>query len=521
MASAIHTKSLGPAIARRRVAEYVRMSTDHQKYSTANQAAAIRDYALAHEMDIVRTYEDEGKSGLEIGTRHGLRSLLSDVQKGTVDFEAVLVFDVSRWGRFQNSDEAAHYEYLCTKAGVRVIYCAEPFDNDGSPLSTIVKGVKRSMAAEYSRELSGKVFAGQCRLVTLGFHQGGSAGFGLRRALINEQRDFKDLLDRGQHKSIQTDRVILVRGPEAEVDIVHDIYNLFLDQGMSEQSIANVLNGKGVLTDWERPWTRGTVHHVLTNEKYIGNNVYNRTSGKLKQPSQPNAPERWVRCDGAFDGIVSPNVFLKVREIIAQRSVRLEDFEMLAMLRRLADRVGMLSGLIIDEQEGMPSSTAYRQRFDGLVRAYALIGYDNGRDYQYLDINRRLRQWRPSVVSAVMDALANQGGWVTRDPGNDLLTINDEWTASVIVARSGEQPSGALRWNVHFDMSLRPDITVAVRMDEANEMAKDYYLIPRLDMAAWPRHLGFDNSPFIDGYRFQDLDILGELAARVRLREAA
>ena len=93
-----------------RAAEYVRMSTDHQKYSTANQAAAIHEYAAAHNMAIVRTYEDEGKSGLEIGRRLGLRSLLDDVQNGQVDFAVILVFDVSRWGRFQNSDEAAHYE---------------------------------------------------------------------------------------------------------------------------------------------------------------------------------------------------------------------------------------------------------------------------------------------------------------------------------------------------------------------------------------------------------------------------
>jgi hypothetical protein len=42
-----------------------------------------------------------------------------------------------------------------------VEYCAEQFDNDGSPISTIVKGVKSAMAGEYSRELSTKVFAGQ------------------------------------------------------------------------------------------------------------------------------------------------------------------------------------------------------------------------------------------------------------------------------------------------------------------------------------------------------------------------
>jgi DNA invertase Pin-like site-specific DNA recombinase len=504
-----------------RAAEYVRMSTDHQKYSTANQAAAIREYAAQHGMTIVRSYEDEGKSGLEIGRRLGLQALLADVQSGRVDFEVILVFDVSRWGRFQNSDEAAHYEYLCTKAGVRVVYCAEPFDNDGSPLSTIVKGVKRSMAAEYSRELSAKVFAGQCRLVQMGFHQGGSAGIGLRRALVNERREFKEILTRGQHKSIQTDRVVLVAGPADEVAVVHRIYEAFLREDKSEKVIADELNAEGLSTDWDRPWTRGTVHQVLTNEKYLGNNVYARTSGKLKKPSTKNPPERWVRRDGAFEGIVSPAAFLRVREIIAARSVRLDDSQMLDLLRRLLDRVGMLLGLVIDEQEDMPSSTAYRARFSGLVRAYALIGYDSGRDYEYLDVNRRLRQWRPRLVDEVVAALVDYGGTTRRDPTTDLIRVNDEWTASVVISRSSVTANGSLRWHVRFDTSLRPDLTVAVRMDEQNEAARDYYLIPRLDTAAWPQHLTYENSPFIDGYCFDDLSILSALAARVRLQEVA
>ena len=84
----------------------------------------------------------------------------------------MIVYDVSRWGRFQDADESAYYEYICRRAGISVIYCAEQFENDGSPVSTIVKGVKRAMAGEYSRELSAKVFAGQCRLIELGFRQG-------------------------------------------------------------------------------------------------------------------------------------------------------------------------------------------------------------------------------------------------------------------------------------------------------------------------------------------------------------
>ncbi len=159
-----------------RAAEYVRMSTEHQRYSTENQADAIRRYAAERGIEIVRTYADEGKSGLRIDGSDALIQLIEDVQSGKADYEMILVYDISRWGRFQDADESAYYEYICKRTGVSVIYCAEQFENDGSPVSTIVKGVKRAMAGEYSRELSAKVFSGQCRLIALGFRQGGPPG---------------------------------------------------------------------------------------------------------------------------------------------------------------------------------------------------------------------------------------------------------------------------------------------------------------------------------------------------------
>ena len=87
-------------------------------------------------------------------------------------FKSILVYDVSRWGRFQDADESAYYEYICRQAGVSVHYCAEQFENDGSPMSTVMKTMKRTMAGEYSRELSTKVFQGACRLIQLGFQAG-------------------------------------------------------------------------------------------------------------------------------------------------------------------------------------------------------------------------------------------------------------------------------------------------------------------------------------------------------------
>jgi hypothetical protein len=125
-----------------RAAEYVRMSTEHQQYSTENQREVIRKYSESRGKTIVRTYTDAGKSGLRIDGRDALKQLIHDVESGEADFTDILVYDVSRWGRFQDADESAYYEYLCRRAKINVHYCAEQFENDGSPVSTIVKGVK-------------------------------------------------------------------------------------------------------------------------------------------------------------------------------------------------------------------------------------------------------------------------------------------------------------------------------------------------------------------------------------------
>src|SRR5208283_4770036 len=104
-----------------RAAQYVRMSTEHQQYSTENQADMIRDYAAKRGYEVVRTYADDGKSGLRIEGRNALKQLIADVQNGQTEFQAILVYDISRWGRFQDSDESAYYEYVCKRAGIKVI----------------------------------------------------------------------------------------------------------------------------------------------------------------------------------------------------------------------------------------------------------------------------------------------------------------------------------------------------------------------------------------------------------------
>src|SRR3984885_10070002 len=194
-------------------AQYLRMSTEHQQYSLDGQSTAIQAYASLHGFEIVQTYSDSAKSGVVLKHRTGLQQLLQDVVRGTQGYQAILVYDVGRWGGFQDTDEAAHYEFLCKSAGVPIHYCAETFANDGSLPSSIMKALKRAMAGEYSRELGVKVLAGQKRLARLGFKQGGSPGYGFRRLLVSDDRSPKQLLSQGEMKSISTDRVILVPGP--------------------------------------------------------------------------------------------------------------------------------------------------------------------------------------------------------------------------------------------------------------------------------------------------------------------
>lgn len=505
----------------KRAAEYVRMSTEHQKYSTDNQSTEIRSYAELRGFEIVRTYADEGKSGLRIDGRSSLQQLLADIDSGNADFEAILVYDVSRWGRFQDPDEAAHYELCCKRAGITVHYCAEQFENDGTIGSSIIKTVKRAMAGEYSRELSVKVFAGQCRLISLGYRQGGAPGFGLRRMLVDEHGKHKGILQRGEQKSIATDRIVLVHGPDAEVAIVREIYRQFVEDVLTERQIADGLNSQGVMSDLERAWTRGAVHQILINDKYAGHNVWGRTSFKLKNRHVRNDPSDWIRHDQAFPAIISQAQFDHARLIIDQRSKHLTDDEMLELLSKILAKNGYLSGLIVDEFEGGPSSSTYQSRFGSLLRAYSLVGYVPEHDYRYLEINRALRRLHPSIVKNVIEGVIAAGGTAIQNLENDTLLINGEITASIVIARCKLTRGGSRRWKIRLDESLRPDLTICVRMDEENMNANDYYILPRMTLAEGVLRLSDYNGLSLDAFRFESLHGFFALAERAPLKKAA
>jgi len=353
------------------------------------------------------------------------------------------------------------------------------------------------------------------------YRQGGPPGYGLRRMLVNQAGEHKAVLPRGERKSLQTDRVILVPGPDEELEVVRWVYEQFTREGKREAEIAAALNGRALRTDLGRPWTRAAVRQLLTNEKYIGHNVYNRTSFKLKKRRVRNSPEMWVRAEDSFAPVVCAEDFFVARGIFAERARRVSSEDMIAHLRRLGETVAAVSAGAIDADENMPSSAAYRSRFGSLLSAYRLAGIEPARDYRYVEANRALRALHPSLVEDLTRRLAEVGATVAHDAATDRLLINGEYTASVVLSRCRRTGAGSLRWLVQIDQRVAPDVTVLVRMDAENARPADYYLLPVMDLVA-PRVILCEcNGAHLDTYQFDTLDHFAALAARRTIEEAA
>ena len=138
-----------------RTAQCIRASTERQPSSIENQTAVIHDYARQHGFVVVKTYMDEGKSGSRIEGRDALKRLLEDVRSGQAAFQAVLVQDTSRWGRFQDPEEGTHYEDICRRFGIQVIYCAGQSEKDENTGPTFIEGIRRVITGDSRQEDGG------------------------------------------------------------------------------------------------------------------------------------------------------------------------------------------------------------------------------------------------------------------------------------------------------------------------------------------------------------------------------
>ncbi len=493
-----------------KAAQYVRKSTtEHQRYSIENQKAAIQTYAASRNIEIVQTYADAGKSGLKVGNRNALKQLLLDVQSGGACYRAILVYDVSRWGRFQDADESAYYEYACKRAGIAVHYCAELFDNDGTPLSALLKGIKRTMAGEYSRELGVKVFAGQRNIVQRGFRLGSRAGYGFRRMLVDAAGRPKQLLKPGERKSISTDRVILVPGPVNERKVVRWIFMMFA-RGTYETAIARLLNQRRVPNGLNTPWNDLLVRRIVANPKYTGENVWNRSTQRLGQTVRKNPPSEWIRSAIRFEGIIGRRLFDRAQDIIAKRRERVPNEEILNRLRKLLKKHGRITLRLIDADKNLPSSSGVFWRFGGVSKAYRLIGVKPRWSIAWVEVNQRLRDLRSKAVENVRRMLEARGDNVAlkRAGRNAALLLNNQETVYFILTRCRTGRWGGPQWRIRLDKNAGAGAAVVLCMDKANEGIDAYYFFPSTDLLLNQREMKEKDLPDLDRYRIPRLSAL-------------
>jgi len=460
----------------RRAAQYVRMSTELQQYSTANQMERIAEYAEANRLTVVKTYLDEGKTGLKIQGRKGLQQLLADVIADQAPYEVILVYDVSRWGRFQDNDESAHYEFLCRRAGKEVVYCAEAFANDGSPMASIVKGLKRAMASEYSRELSDKVFHGQSNLARLGWHVGARSPYGMRRIMVGPKGKLRGTMDYGERKSLQSDKVILVPGPKKEVAIVRQIYDWFLKEKIYYQTIADCLSAMGVAPPaYCRGWSKEIVKNILINQKYLGTMIYNRTTERLSTPKRKNPRSAWITKEKAFTPIIDRRTFERVQRHI-QSNIRVHKDEYLEeSLRRALDLHGRLSVAVLKATKGAPSAIAYRRRYGTMKAAYATIGYISDLDPVPAFRKKHTTLARVIAIVARLKTLLQHSGLSVSVQDHTTVIINRRLILLVRTFLHNESLKG---YQLFF--AEHADWTLAVMPSErSTESDMEFYLLPK------------------------------------------
>jgi DNA invertase Pin-like site-specific DNA recombinase/DNA-binding winged helix-turn-helix (wHTH) protein len=502
-------------------AQYVRMSTEDQQYSITNQEATIQTYAESHGYVVVSTYADPGKSGVAIKHRKELRRLLEDVMSGRAQYKVILVYDVSRWGRFQDVDEAAHYEFLCKSAGIPVRYCAEQFDNDGSLPSSMMKALKRTMAAEYSRELGIKVSAGQRRLSLLGFRVVGIAGYGLRRMIVSPDGRRRLVLKDGERKAIKTDRTILVPGPKRELDCVRTIFGLAADLRKTPKEIAKELNVRHLHFSNGRPWNHRSVYRILKNEKYTGCNTYGKTTRKLCSRSRGVERHLWITNPDAFDPIVNRNIFDRVQKLIQRRATRPKrsDACLIQAMRRVLAREGKITQRLL-KGKGIFDHRTYYKRFGSVMRAYELAGYlPPATTTKFINAQRQVRLLRNDLYIRLKKLFSDHVRFINL-PGQkfrQVVEIDGRLRVAVYLCRAAESTNaGEPGWLLRV-RSLERDLPALIcTMDQSFSKLLNFYVLSPLGARFLKYKVLRENQPWLSaGRKLGKLDDFCDVAKEI------
>lgn len=281
------------------------------------------------------------------------------------------------------------------------------------------------------------------------------------------------IMNAGERKALSSDRTILVPGPPQELQVIQDIYNLFLDQICSLNEIARILNNRQIPNSSGNVWKPVAIREILTNPKYIGSAVFGRTARKLNSRTVKRPRADWVVRDGAFDPVVSAERFHEAQHRLRENARAYTEQELLDSLTAIWCKKGSLNAGLVDDDRFSACANTYLKHFGGLVPAYRKIGYV-GRFQR-----GRAPQFRKSVVARIAEEIARQGGIVAHDRDYSQVCVNEELEVAV-VAGCVDTACGKNQWHVTRLALEKPDILVVLRIDDRTAEIKEYVLVPLL-----------------------------------------
>lgn len=445
----------------RAVAYYRHSAQDRQENSIPIQRDQVREWANKNGVEIIQEFADAGKSGLTSEGRPAFTEMMEEWVKKRTDFSYILCLDVSRWGRFQDIDLSAQFSAQCKKHDKQVIYTTIGKPREDDPLYPVYVQFERFRAAQYSRELSDKVWRGCVKITEQGYWAGGSPPYGTRRLLLDEQREPLQPLEPGQRKGIQNQRVTLVEGDPPQVAVIQRIFHEFVDLGHSEYRIAEGLNTDGVPSPSGRRWGAASVLSRLQNETYVGTLIYNKTSQKLKTPRRHNPPEKWVRSTEAFEGLVPVERFARAQEILEHRRRKYDSDRMLEQLRAIHKQYGIFRSSLLRLQEDAPSTATYAKHFGTWDNAIQNL-YGDQRDRARRIVQERIQTIVPEVLAY-----------------SDFFVLDRRLALSIQPALP--VPNGyAAYWPIRPDSRNVIDITLGVLLSDPEDLEiLGYVALPR------------------------------------------
>lgn len=279
---------------------YLRKSTDLQEASLEQQKEKILLFAKEHSIKVIDSFAEEA-CGENVEGRPQFRKMI-EYCKSETGFQYVLVYDISRWGRFENPKEAVYWEVEVERAGKKVVFISEGFKEDSIGTS-ITNFVKSAEASEYLKNIRRQTTRGMIYNAKQGFWMGGRPPYGYDRAIV-ENGKIMEVLPEGRQKSIKDQKIKLVVNKQ-QAKLVKTIFVMFAKQGLSANSIVTYLNQSRHSPPRGRMWAKGTLWQMLHNEAYIGALVYNRENKHKRHGKHKyNPKDKWIIVENAHRPII-------------------------------------------------------------------------------------------------------------------------------------------------------------------------------------------------------------------------